>query len=198
MRCFDAFFSLTRTCCWTNSWVVGDLRCLDACNEVTVRDRKWIRLPLIEVWCVFSACLLQVPDPSYAKVVQYCDQVLQVNPSNTKALFRKGRALYHQKDIDCALRVLKEAINLPDGQKGFSQKCRLFDDNFVTGCTGSFQHDNFRCSAGSDTNVIKITFLFQCFLTHIISDSVNYRRQKDNLWDSIHHCLWNVINIHWL
>jgi len=64
-----------------------------------------------------AACLLQGETPDYPKIVQYCDNVLDMRPSNIKALFRKGRSLYHMKEVDDALSTLKHAQNLPEGNK---------------------------------------------------------------------------------
>ena len=65
-----------------------------------------------------SACLLQPEKPNYTKVLQYCDNVIEISPDNVKALYRRGVAMYHLKRPEEALDTLKHAVNLPDGQKG--------------------------------------------------------------------------------
>jgi len=42
-------------------------------------------------------------DPDYTKVISYCDLVIDDQPTNAKAHFRKGVSLYNLKDYDTAL-----------------------------------------------------------------------------------------------
>lgn len=60
----------------------------------------------------FSACLLQKPETDLNKVVGYCDQILQVAPSNDKAFFRKAQALFRLNDVSGALASCLEAAKL--------------------------------------------------------------------------------------
>lgn len=48
-------------------------------------------------------------EPDYEKVVKYCDLVIEDQPSNAKAHFRKGTALYNLKDYDKALSSFLQA-----------------------------------------------------------------------------------------
>ena len=56
--------------------------------------------------------------PAYEKVLQYCDEVLQLSPCNVKALYRKGVALYNLSRLDDALEELVKARSQPTGGKG--------------------------------------------------------------------------------
>lgn len=67
---------------------------------------------------LFAACLLQVTEPSYTRVLDCCEKAIVLSPSNVKALFRKGVALYHLQKSEEALAVLKQASSLPGGTKG--------------------------------------------------------------------------------
>lgn len=63
-----------------------------------------------------AACLLQLSEPSYSRVLECCDKALELSPSNAKALFRKGVALYHlQKPEEC-LKILQKASSLPGAE----------------------------------------------------------------------------------
>ncbi|XP_052767658.1 tetratricopeptide repeat protein 9C-like [Mya arenaria] len=37
-----------------------------------------------------SACLLKQPNPNYTKILEYCDKVIELEPQNAKAHYRKG------------------------------------------------------------------------------------------------------------
>lgn len=65
-----------------------------------------------------SACILQTDSPLYHKVIQYSDNVLQLSPNNTKALYRKAVALYHMKNVEKALQTLQLAKKQPQGATG--------------------------------------------------------------------------------
>ena len=65
-----------------------------------------------------SACILRMPSPVYTRVLQYCDQVIEMSSTNTKALFRKGVALYHLGEPEKAIHVLEKAQKQPGGEGG--------------------------------------------------------------------------------
>ena len=54
----------------------------------------------------------------YEKVLQYCDEVLQLSPNSVKAMYRKGVALYNLSRLDDALEELLKAQQQPTGMKG--------------------------------------------------------------------------------
>lgn len=57
--------------------------------------------------------MLQQEDPNYEKIIEHCDNALEVSHGNVKALYRKGVASYHLKNFDDALNLL-----LQSGQNG--------------------------------------------------------------------------------
>ncbi|XP_076305608.1 tetratricopeptide repeat protein 9A-like isoform X1 [Tachypleus tridentatus] len=59
-------------------------------------------------------CLLQ-QEKKMERVIFYCDKVLDIEPTNVKALYRKGKALYNIKDYDTALQVLQKAQEVDNG-----------------------------------------------------------------------------------
>ncbi|XP_074662269.1 tetratricopeptide repeat protein 9C-like [Tubulanus polymorphus] len=63
-----------------------------------------------------AACMLGQESPNYEKIVQHCNDSLKLGET-TKALYRKGIALYHLNDVDRAMEALKKASNRADGQK---------------------------------------------------------------------------------
>ena len=66
----------------------------------------------------FPACLLQTENPRLENVIQHCDHVIELSPSNIKALYRKGQALFRMGDTDRAQELLQRAARLPEGAKG--------------------------------------------------------------------------------
>ena len=82
---------------------------------------------------MISACMLQTDSPLYHKVIQYSDNVLQLNPNNTKALYRKAVALFHLKNVEKALQTLQLAKQQPHGSGGkfriYMQTAVIFNDN---------------------------------------------------------------------
>lgn len=64
-----------------------------------------------------AACILLTESPTYEKVLQYCDEVIQLSPNNAKAIYRKGVALYNLSRLDDALEELLKAQSLPTGMK---------------------------------------------------------------------------------
>ena len=74
------------------------------------------------VFVVLPACIMLTESPAYEKVLQYCDEVLQLSPHNVKALYRKGVALYNLSRLDDALEELVKARSQPTGQKGIMQQ----------------------------------------------------------------------------
>ncbi|XP_062604773.1 tetratricopeptide repeat protein 9C-like [Saccostrea cucullata] len=71
-----------------------------------------------------AACLLQEKEPNYSKIVEYCDEVLQVSPGNIKAQHRKGVALYHLKKYEESMSTLQKADQTDSSTKKYLQMCK--------------------------------------------------------------------------
>ncbi|XP_071161477.1 tetratricopeptide repeat protein 9C-like [Mytilus edulis] len=56
-----------------------------------------------------AACMLQQEEPSYEKIVEHCNNVLEASKGNVKALYRKGVACYHLKNYEEALEYLQQS-----------------------------------------------------------------------------------------
>ncbi|ESO87701.1 hypothetical protein LOTGIDRAFT_68631, partial [Lottia gigantea] len=54
-----------------------------------------------------AASLLKQDSPNYEKIIEYCDQVLEGEPTNEKALFRKSTALNKLGKFDDTIRTLE-------------------------------------------------------------------------------------------
>lgn len=73
---------------------------------------------LVFTFVFTSACILQQEKPNYEKVVKYCDNVLELSPSNVKAMYRRGVAYYHLHDYDKAHTCLIQAKETKGQEKG--------------------------------------------------------------------------------
>jgi len=68
--------------------------------------------------CHISACLLKQPDPNYDKILEYCGKVIEVDPTNVKAYFRSGLALYNLKNYEDALHSFETAVHIDSSFSG--------------------------------------------------------------------------------
>jgi len=81
------------------------------------------RVSTVEQGCLnnLAACILLQEPPNYERVVSYCNKVLSTAPRNPKALFRKGRSLYHlgtyEEAYDCLKKAQQDSKTDPNIQK---------------------------------------------------------------------------------
>lgn len=64
-----------------------------------------------------NAVLTCLKKQEYKEGLSYADLVLSVEPTNTKALFRKGQCLMELKELDDALECFKESWKNEEGEK---------------------------------------------------------------------------------
>jgi len=80
----------------------------------TEQDRMNQEADSLSIKCYnnLAACLLNSPEErsqkDYLRMADYCDKVLQIEPNNEKAIFRKGMALARATLYDKAIDVLKK------------------------------------------------------------------------------------------
>lgn len=56
-----------------------------------------------------AACLLQQPNPNYSRIVEYCDNVIELTPNNVKAYYRRGVAYCNLEKFEKALESFDQA-----------------------------------------------------------------------------------------
>ena len=66
----------------------------------------------------FSATLLLKQPVTYDRVIACCDNVLEIESKNTKALYRKAVSKYHKNDFEASLELFNSAKVLPNGETG--------------------------------------------------------------------------------
>jgi len=64
------------------------------------------------IFPVLSACMLQVDEPSYGRVLDCCKEAIERVPENVKAHYRCGVALFHLSRYDDAVSSLQKAAEL--------------------------------------------------------------------------------------
>ncbi|XP_034089419.1 peptidyl-prolyl cis-trans isomerase FKBP4 [Gymnodraco acuticeps] len=62
-----------------------------------------------------AMCFLKLQEPN--KALENCDKALELNPSNEKALFRRGEALFGMKEFDQAKDVFQQVLQLYPANK---------------------------------------------------------------------------------
>ena len=65
-----------------------------------------------------SACLLTRDPPSYSRVLEKCENALERQPDNIKALYRKGVALYHLERVEQSMEVFEKIEKLSQDSLG--------------------------------------------------------------------------------
>ena len=64
-----------------------------------------------------NCCLIANKLKNYYAAVTLCDNVLEKDPNNEKALYRKGEALYALKEFQQAQKVFKQVLDInPDNK----------------------------------------------------------------------------------
>ncbi|XP_060575279.1 tetratricopeptide repeat protein 9C-like [Ruditapes philippinarum] len=56
-----------------------------------------------------AACLLQQPNPNYTKIIEYCDNVIELTPNNVKAYYRRGLGYCNLENYEKALESFDQA-----------------------------------------------------------------------------------------
>ncbi|XP_075982050.1 cyclophilin 40 [Anticarsia gemmatalis] len=74
-----------------------------------------------------AACYMKIED--YRSSVKYCSEVLELDPRNEKALYRRGQANYALKNYDDALMDLKQADKVSPNNKAVH---KLLDEVRIT------------------------------------------------------------------
>ena len=65
---------------------------------------------------LFLACLLLKTPVKYDRVLQCCEEVIKVDPNNSKAWYRKAQALLGLKKTELALEAVLKAKQFIDGK----------------------------------------------------------------------------------
>ncbi|KAM5191336.1 peptidyl-prolyl cis-trans isomerase D [Mantella aurantiaca] len=97
------------------------LRYVEGCKDVT-GDDNISKLNPIAVSCNLNigACKLKMSD--FRAAIESCNEALEIDPSNTKALYRRAQGWQGLKDYEQALEDLKKAHELTPEDKAISSE----------------------------------------------------------------------------
>ncbi|KAM8939998.1 peptidyl-prolyl cis-trans isomerase D [Pelodytes ibericus] len=97
------------------------LRYVESCKDVT-GDDNIAKLDPIAVSCNLNiaACKLKISD--FRAAIESCHEALEIDPSNTKALYRQAQGWQGLKDYEQALVDLKKAHELTPDDKAISSE----------------------------------------------------------------------------
>ncbi|XP_064602899.1 tetratricopeptide repeat protein 9C-like [Liolophura sinensis] len=106
-----ALLYLRGVCQTTGSKLGGFIGMLMETNNPDISPEMQADVTALQLDCYnnLAACILQQEKPNYEKVVMYCDNVLELSPSNVKAMYRRGVAYYHLHNYDKAHTCLRQA-----------------------------------------------------------------------------------------
>ncbi|CAH3140589.1 unnamed protein product [Pocillopora meandrina] len=79
-------------------------------RDISEEDKEQIYQVQFSCYNNLAACLLK--DNRWDRTIYYCNEALKIQPSNAKALFRRGQAYFHLNDLEKAERDLKAAEEL--------------------------------------------------------------------------------------
>merc|ERR1712173_473622 len=98
----------------------GKLEAADKKYEYVVKllaDQEGDEAKALSLSCMSNSCLIANKLKNYYAAVTLCDNVLEKDPNNEKALYRKGEALYALKEFQQAQKVFKQVLDInPDNK----------------------------------------------------------------------------------
>jgi len=89
-------------------------------HNVSEQDTK--KVNEIKIACDNNLAAVHMKEGQYRKVIPCCSRVLAIEPSNVKALFRRGKAYIMDQDLDRAETDLKKAADLDPADKAIQKE----------------------------------------------------------------------------
>ncbi|XP_064418029.1 peptidyl-prolyl cis-trans isomerase D isoform X2 [Latimeria chalumnae] len=96
------------------------LRYLESCKDEVEDENLLKKLEPVALSCILNsaACKLKLAD--WQGAIFHCDEVLEINQSNTKALYRRAQGWQGVKEYDKALADLKKAHDIAPEDKAIN------------------------------------------------------------------------------
>ena len=85
-------------------------------KEISEETRAKLTEAKVAIYNNLSACLMLVENPNYQRVLEHLSVVLEANPDNVKANYRRGQALAKVGDHDDALEAFRKVKALQGGK----------------------------------------------------------------------------------
>ncbi|XP_030396263.1 peptidyl-prolyl cis-trans isomerase FKBP8 [Gopherus evgoodei] len=99
-----------------NSYDIA-LKTIDSSSKVDYSPEEEAELLEVKVKCLNNLAASQLKLDHYEAALRSCTQVLEHQPENIKALFRKGKVLAQQGEYNEAIPLLKAALKLEPSNK---------------------------------------------------------------------------------
>ncbi|XP_043392019.1 peptidyl-prolyl cis-trans isomerase FKBP8 isoform X2 [Chelonia mydas] len=104
-----------------NSYDIA-LKTINSSSKVHFSPEEEAELLEVKVKCLNNLAASQLKLDHYEAALRSCTQVLEHQPENIKALFRKGKVLAQQGEYSEAIPLLKAALKLEPSNKGRGQR----------------------------------------------------------------------------
>nr|XP_009675861.1 PREDICTED: peptidyl-prolyl cis-trans isomerase FKBP8 [Struthio camelus australis]XP_009675869.1 PREDICTED: peptidyl-prolyl cis-trans isomerase FKBP8 [Struthio camelus australis] len=106
-----------------NSYDIA-LKVIDSSSKVNFSPEEEAELLDVKVKCLNNLAASQLKLDHYEAALKSCNLVLEHQPGNIKALFRKGKVLAQQGEYREAIPILKAALKLePSNKVGCPERC---------------------------------------------------------------------------
>ena len=119
------------------------------CFDATGNDR--IELENVRLLCLLNAAACTLNLKSYSQCIAFCNEALQIDDTNPKAYYRRGKAYRLLNQYDNAKRDMKRAVELTRGGMECNREMKLLQQ-----CEEQYKQDtlNFaqRAIGGSKTD----------------------------------------------
>ncbi|KAF3854761.1 hypothetical protein F7725_022816 [Dissostichus mawsoni] len=92
-------------------------------SGLSEEDEKKAKVLQLAANLNLAMCFLKLQEPN--KALENCDKALELNPSNEKALFRRGEALFGMKEFDQAKDVFQQVLQLYPANKAAKSQTRI-------------------------------------------------------------------------
>ncbi|XP_063146867.1 peptidyl-prolyl cis-trans isomerase FKBP8 [Candoia aspera] len=99
-----------------NSYDVA-LKVINSNSKVDFSEEEEAELVEVKMKCLNNLAASQLKLDHYEAALRSCNQVLEQQPDNIKALFRKGKVLAQQGEYSGAIPILKAALKLEPANK---------------------------------------------------------------------------------
>ncbi|KAJ8399273.1 hypothetical protein AAFF_G00413110 [Aldrovandia affinis] len=112
----------------TQNWLAANkkyskaLRYLEVCGDVVDDEEAQKKLELIALSCILNIAACKLKMQLWQDAIDSCNEALELNQANTKALYRRAQAWQGMKDYSNALLDLKKAQEITPEDKAIGNE----------------------------------------------------------------------------
>lgn len=89
-------------------------------DEVAMNEEQEKKLLQLQANCLLNSAACHLKNQRYEEALNDCNEALDIDSDNAKALFRKGQALHGNRDYDTSLKTLYSALKLAPTDKSIN------------------------------------------------------------------------------